>query len=376
MPTLSGAALNNELLKRYSVWLSKVGYSPNVQRAYPTVMRAYCDFLAGKEITRTTSWDIREFIIWGSKRGLKYPSIAMFLTALRQFSEFLGLGGIRSQIPVRMVCIKSRPQKLPRTVSPRTISRLIAAARNPRDAAIVELMYATGCRAEELVGIRIEHIDFESRKIRIYGKNHKVRYVVFGDKAAEAVKNYMGDRSSGYLFQSSHMQMGSVHASYDGKWLGAVNVRCDTRPSGRRHVRFHLGPRSEVSFAEAWVLFKNRMRNLDLVRPKTTPMTTGAVRRILNELARRAAIKRITPHQIRHCFATHMMEGGANLRQIQELMGHAFLTSTQIYTHISRRKMIQVFDRCHPRGNQYRASFKAKQKQDFRQDLLHGEEEF
>lgn len=91
-------------------------------------------------------------------------------------------------------------------------------------------------------------------------------------------------------------------------------------------------------------------------------MSTRAIRTIIYQLALRAGVERITPKEFRHAFATHMLDGGADIRQIQELLGHSCLTATQIYTHVGRKKLLQVFDRCHPRGNSYNAKGKPQQK--------------
>jgi len=118
-----------------------------------------------------------------------------------------------------------------------------------------------------------------------------------------------------------------------------------------------------MALGEAWDLFRKRMGGLNVAPLKTGPMHIATVRRILIELSIRAGLKPISPYAIRHCFATHMLDGGADVRDIQELLGHAYLTSTQIYTHVSRRKLVKTFDRCHPRGNRSNVKAKAKVEQ-------------
>jgi site-specific recombinase XerD len=350
---LAGSDLNHELVERYKLWLASLGYSVPVQCRYPRIVRAFCDRLENKEVTQTTPWDIRTFLLHESRRGLEYDTVREALIPLRSFFEFLGLGGITQDMPVKSVRMKAAPRDPPRVVSPETISRLVAAAQNSRDIALVELLYATGCRAKELINIRVGDIDFDSRKIRVVGKNSKARYVVFGLPAANAVKDYLCGRKHGYLFQSAWLQRGTIYkCSRTERWVGEVTVFSRSDPLARRRIVMRLGWKSQMSLGEAWTQFRQRTRRLNITRPaKRGPMTTSTVRRILYSLALRAGIKRITPHTVRHCFATHMLDGGADIREIQELMGHVCLTSTQIYTHVSRKKLLETFDRCHPRGS-------------------------
>ena len=346
------AALNEELLKRYKRWLSGLRYAVPVQLRYSGIIRGFCQSLGKKEVIRASPWDIRNFLIHESKRGLQYSTVHDHLVVLRSFSEFLRLGGIKGSIPIHMVRMRAAPRQPPRVVGPDTISRLVAAAPRPRDAALVELLYATGCRSRELVNIKVQDIDFESRKIRIRGKNKKARYVIFGDQAAAATRAYLGERTSGFLFRSAVLNRGWICASSRrDQWIGVINVLSHVCPPKSRKVTFRLGPRKTMSLGEAWDLFRKRTRGLTLVPPKVGPMHTATVRRILIELAVRAGVKAVAPHTIRHCFATHLLDGGADVRDIQELLGHAQLTSTQIYTHVSRQRLVETFDRCHPRGN-------------------------
>jgi site-specific recombinase XerD len=352
---LSGSALNYELVERYKLWLSSLYYSDSVQGRYPRLSRGFCESLGEKEVIHATPWDVRRFLVHESRRGRKYYAVYELLVVLRSFFDFLDLGGITTEIPLKSVRIRPPQLVPPHVVSPRAIQRLVSAARNSRDAAIVELLYATGCRSSELVGIKFEDVDFELRKIRVTGKNNKVRYVVFGTRAASAVTTYLDGRKSGYLFQSALRQRGSVYCcSRTRTWVGDVAVFNNSRPRTRHRRVLRLGPKSEMTFGEAWALFKQRTRNFNIVRPaKAGPLERGTVRIILNKLAVRVGIKRISPRTLRHCFATHMLDGGADIREIQELLGHVNLTSTQIYTHVSREQLLKTFDRCHPAGNAY-----------------------
>ncbi|MHB8525749.1 MAG: tyrosine-type recombinase/integrase [Candidatus Acidiferrales bacterium] len=352
---LSGSALNYELVERYKLWLATLDYSASVQGSYPRLSRGFCESLGEREVIHATPWDVRRFLVHELKRGRKYYAVYELLVVLRSFFDFLDLGGITTEIPLKSVRIRPPQLVPPHVISPRAIQRLVSAAQNSRDAAIVELLYATGCRSSELVGIKFGDIDFESRKIRVTGKNNKVRYVVFGTRAASAVMAYLDGRNSGYLFQSTLLQRGSIYCcSRTRTWIGDVTVFNNSRSRIRSRKVIRLGRKSEMTISEAWVLFKERTRNFNVVRPaKAGPLDRNTIRVILNKLAIRVGIKRISPRTIRHCFATHMLDGGADIREIQELLGHVNLTSTQIYTHVSRKKLLETFDRCHPTGNAY-----------------------
>lgn len=355
---LSPSELNRELVKRYRFWLYEMKYSNLVVQRYPRIAGEFCDLLGNRKIETTTSWDVRTFLVRTSnQKRLGYGAIYITLAALRNFFDFLSLGGVTASLPVRAVRLRPPRRSPPPVASPGTILRLISAAKRPRDAAIVELLYATGCRAAELVKIKVEDVDFESRKIRVTGKLNKSRYVVFGSHAARALRTYLRGRKSGYLFQSATLQQGCIYKHFkDDRWIGEVGVYTDEEPLVRRRVVFRLGLKSKLSRREAWRRFRQKIRGLNIVRPMDRPMATNTLRKIIDTLSIRAGIERITPHQIRHCFATHMLEGGANIREIQELLGHSCLTTTEVYTHVERKRMLDRFDKCHPRGNKYRVA--------------------
>jgi integrase/recombinase XerD len=349
---LSGAKLNNELIARYKRWLCELDYSPHVQNAYPDVVKRFCDSIDGKRVLQTTPWDVRKFLIHESRRKVTYPRIRQLFGILQNFSQFLKLGGIKGRIPLDSVRMRPvGPRKPPVVVSPTTILRLVAAARRDRDRALVELLYATGCRPIELVRAKVKDLDLESRKMRVTGKNDKVRYMVFGDKAAAAIKAYLHGRTAGYLFQSTWLHKGCIYSSSRrGTWIGEIEVFDEDHRRGKRRA-ITLGLRKKITLGMARVRFEKWKRRLRVSNPKVAPLKTNTIRHILNLLALRAGIKKIAPRTIRHCFATHLLDGGADTRDIQELLGHRYLTSTQIYTHVSRRRLSETFDRCHPRGN-------------------------
>jgi site-specific recombinase XerD len=230
------------------------------------------------------------------------------------------------------------------------MKKLIATADNARDRALVEVFYATGCRVGEVTLIRIEQIDFRRRCFPVAAKRRE-RMVYFGATAALAIRKYIGRRTSGYLFQDIIPQQNGYLTRAGLQWIG--NWR-DYRPEkGRfsKHTKW-LGDSSRISQASARRKFKNLLKGIDLTRPKPDrPLTRSTLGRIVQEIGRRAKLGMVNPHMLRHSFATHLLERGADIRAIQELLGHSYLTSTQVYTRISNNAVAFTFRKFHPRGS-------------------------
>jgi integrase/recombinase XerD len=271
------------------------------------------------------------------------------LQALRCFFDFLYLGGVVDAVAPRFLRARKPIRKLPKTLTQARTKKLIATANNSRDRALMEVFYATGCRVGEVVDIRIERIDFKRRCFAVTGKRTE-RMVYFGSTAAQAIRRYLGKkRKTGYLFQDIFPpQKGYVTRSrvaWTGNWRDYSN-------GGKKRMKY-LGNPARVSYTTARRRFKKYLSDnkIDLVRPKgERPLTRSTLGRIVQDIARRANLGVVSPHMLRHSFATHMLEGGADIRAIQELLGHAYLTSTQVYTRVSNNAVAATFRRCHPRG--------------------------
>jgi integrase/recombinase XerC len=231
-------------------------------------------------------------------------SIARKLAALRTFFQFLVREGMLEMNPAKLVSTPRLEKKLPKHLS---IEEAVKFVESPnletdlgkRDRAILELMYATGVRVAELTKLNFGHVDFKNRLIRVTGKRRKERIVPFGEPALAALKVYL-DVREGFL---------------------------DAAP---------------VSEREPEALFLNY---------QGTRITTRSVGRMVEKYIRICAGRYdISPHALRHSFATHLLDSGADLRDIQELLGHARLSTTQVYTHVSMEKLIQVYDKAHPKA--------------------------
>src|SRR5215469_2128822 len=349
---------NQELVRRYQRWLDDLEYSDSIQQKYSKSASEFCNSLGRRTVQQTTDWDIRDFLASQFRKNHKQCTVYNQLSALRNFYDFLSLGGVTTAMPLWTVRMRAPHRDPPVVASPLAIRQLIAAAKTSRELAAIEVLYATGCRVSELVRIKVEDIDFDCRKIRIDGKFGRSRYVVFGAHAARAMKIHLAGRTAGYLFRPEHPQKGSVYkCTHTNVWIGEISVYTGTSPPVRKRIVMRLGSRSEMSFGEAWSKFKNRTRRLDTTYPLTPrPVTTDLIRRMLYQVALRAGKRRIPPKEFRHCCATHMLDGGADIREIQDLLGHKCLNATQLYTHVGRKRLLQIFDHCHPRGNDRYAS--------------------
>lgn len=341
---------NAELAKRYGRWLRLVHYSKRTQIIYGRAIRSFVEFLEDKSVIRATHFDIRDFLVEESNRGLSYPTVCNVFYALHNFFSFLNFGGLIQRLTPKLVHMRPLPKRVPRSLNEAEVSRLINAAQTPRDRAIILVLYETGCRVGELTQMKVRDIDYEKRRILVMGKGLKERSVVFGPGAADALKTYLDGRETGYVFEDGFpVQRGCVSTD-DDKWIGLARVYGRQRGYSRQIYRT-LGLKSKVTYDEAWAIFKRKTRRLNLVRPKCQrPLGTDAIRRIINILAIRGKVARATPHMLRHSFAMHMFDRGAGIREVQELLGHESIMNTEVYITVSKQRLLETFDKYHPRG--------------------------
>ena len=237
-------------------------------------------------------------------RGQAASSVARRAAAARSFYRHLALLGVRADNPAADVDLPRRRRKLPRTLSPGEVERLITAAdgttpRARRDHALVELLYGAGLRVGEAVALERGGVDLENRLVRCVGKGDKERIVPIGSHAVEALRRYLA------------------------------------------HGRPHLDRRHRPE------LFLNEQGGA---------LTRAGAFFILRRVAAKAGLEpgRVHPHLLRHSFATHLLEGGADLRSVQEMLGHADLGTTEIYTHVSERRRRDTFFSAHPHARRTR----------------------
>jgi integrase/recombinase XerC len=304
-----------ELLTQF---LEHLRYERNVSqhtlRNYASDLEQFFDYLApadpqtGKRnepgIEQIDHLTIREWLATLHSVNRKKTSVARKLAALRTFFQFLVREGIVELNPAKLVSTPRLEKKLPKHLSVEDTIRFIETPDTEtdlgkRDRAMLELMYATGIRVSELTKMGIGDLDFRNKLIRVIGKRRKERIVPFGEPAYESLRNYLDVRD---------------------RFLNSA----------------------PVSERDEEALFLNY---------QGTRITPRSVGRMVEKYVRVCAgMHDISPHALRHSFATHLLDSGADLRDIQELLGHARLSTTQIYTHVSMEKLIEVYDKAHPKA--------------------------
>jgi integrase/recombinase XerC len=299
-------------------FLEHLRYERNVSshtlRNYSSDLEQFLDFLApadpttGKRTTPEVSsidhLTIREWLASLHSAQKKKASIARKLAALRTFFQFLVREGMLELNPAKLVATPKLEKKLPKHLSIEEAVRFIESPDpetdlGKRDRAMLELMYATGVRVAELTTLNLADVDFRNQLVRVTGKRRKQRIVPFGDPASAAIRSYLDVRD-----------------------------------------KFLLN--APISKRDEEALFLNY---------QGTRITTRSVGRMVEKYIRICAgMHNISPHALRHSFATHLLDSGADLRDIQELLGHARLSTTQVYTHVSMEKLIEVYDKAHPKA--------------------------
>jgi integrase/recombinase XerD len=279
--------------------LSRARLAPRTVESYRHDLVHFAGWL-GRAVGSAETEELELYLAELRSAGLASTTIARRLAALRSFFRHQSLLGTRPDNPAAALASPRRIRRLPRTLSPSEAERLIEAAsgttpRALRDAALVELLYGSGLRVSEAVGLERGSVDLDERLVRCIGKGGKERVVPIGRRAADALHRY-DSRARPYL--------------------------------DRRHRR---------------ELFLNA---------KGGPLTRAGAFLILRRLAAKAGLEpeRVHPHLLRHSFATHLLEGGADLRSVQELLGHASLATTQIYTHVTVERLRAVHAQAHPRA--------------------------
>jgi len=273
--------------------------SPHTERSYLSDLDQFFDYLGETDLAAVDHKELRLFIAHLLKLKLKKSSIARKLASLRAFFKYLNRQGILSHNPARLIATPRQEKRLPSVLTADDAQRLMDAPKAPtsfhdhtelRDRAVLETLYSTGIRASELIGMNHDDINRYDRLIRIRGKGRKERIVPLGAIALAAIDAYVGQQQS---------------------------------------------PDSNAVF----------------VGPAGKRLTARTVQRILETYRKELGLQqKASPHTLRHSFATHMLESGADLRAIQELLGHASLSTTQRYTHVNLDALMEVYDKAHPKA--------------------------
>ena len=278
--------------------------SINTLMSYKRDLNQYHDYLYDelniKSILSVTLGHIRSYVRYLNDKGMSANSIKRAISSIRVYHSYITEKGFMKDNPANLLEIPKVPRKLPNILTIQEIENILNSIPNKtpmaiRDLAIFELLYSCGLRVTELCDLKISHILWDSDMIRILGKGGKERFVPLGPIAKENLNNYLNHDRPGLTKKKS--KVSEVFLSRNGNKLTRMMI---------------------------WILLKKWTANANIK-------------------------KEVSPHTLRHSFATHLLEGGADLRSVQEMLGHADITTTQIYTHLDKEYLKQVHRDFHPR---------------------------
>jgi integrase/recombinase XerC len=268
--------------------------SPHTVRGYRQNLAVFVEWCAEQGITKASEIShrhLRGFLVALGERDISRATVGRYLAAVRSFTRFLTREGVLERDPGSAVRTPTQRRSLPVHLSEQDVDRLIAAADNARDTAILECLYGGGLRVSELVGLDRDDLDLDRGIARVRGKGAQVRLCPLGGAAVRTLRRYLRERPEAE----------------------------DPRP-----------------------VFLNA---------KGGRLSDRSVRRMIHACAERSGVDpRTSPHTLRHSFATHLLDRGADLREVQELLGHKNIATTQIYTHVSMERLKRVYDDAHPRA--------------------------
>ncbi len=298
--------------------------SAHTVRAYESDLTQYLTFLSahlGRRVSELTAADLdhvngRAFLGDLNRRGNSKASAARKLSAIRAFARYLRREGIVEGDPTALVGTPKREQRIPAHLAVEEMAKLLetpdtSTALGRRDRAILEVFYASGLRLSELVGLDLEDVNLSGRVVRVLGKGRKERIVPFNRSAADALRAWLADREQ---FPQS-----------------------PPSPSPAR-------PRGQTSTGR-------RQRQPLFLNYQGGRLSTRSVDKLVRRYVAACSTRYgISPHALRHSFATHLLEAGADLRAIQELLGHARLSTTQRYTHVNASQLLDTYRKAHPKA--------------------------
>ena len=275
--------------------------SPNTIQAYTRDLTRFRSWLGTRNPTNLTIAELSDYAAWLHKQSLAPASVARHIISLKVFFRYLQLEGVMQDNLAELLGCQKLWQKIPSVIPPYQIDDFLTAPWSEdrywrRDRAILEVLYASGCRASEIAGMNSSDVHLDERFCRLHGKGNKQRLVPLGEKAIAACQAYVAEERSKLAAQGFE--------------------------------------------SPAFFLTKTGR-----------PLRREAIWELVKKYARRAGIDpSVSPHTLRHSFATHLLAGGADLRQVQELLGHASIATTQIYTHVDQTRLKKVHAAFHPRA--------------------------
>lgn len=292
--------MHAELLKRFLAYLAvEKGLSRNTLESYRRDLTKYLQYLNGQGPNGVRQETVRGFLATLAGENLSGRSLARCLAAVRGFHKFLLIDGLAATDPTATLETPRIGKRLPRTLSGDDVILLlqqpdVSSPRGLRDKAMLELLYATGLRVSELVGLRVHDVNLERGFLIVVGKGAKERVVPLGEVAVHYLRSYLS---------------GTRNTLLKGKDSDSLFISARQRQITRQMF---------------WARIKQYVRSAGIRKP-------------------------VSPHTLRHSFATHLLDKGADLRAVQAMLGHADISTTQIYTHVSRERLRKVHEKYHPR---------------------------
>lgn len=281
------------------LWL-EYGLSDNTRMAYASDLRQFEQFLGQRSLLEASSQDINQYFKLRQEQGFTRRSVARVLSSLKRFYAHLLREGFLNQDPCELLSAPKLPKRLPDALNESDVEALLAAPNTLadlglRDRAMLEVLYASGLRVSELVNLHFQQVNLRMACLRVKGKGDKERLVPVGEVAMDWLQRYLQDSRETILV--------------------------------------------------------NRQSDYLFVTHRGTAMTRQGFWHIIKRYALQAGIeKHLSPHTLRHAFATHLLNHGADLRVVQLLLGHSNLSTTQIYTHVAKQRLKQLHSEFHPRG--------------------------
>ena len=296
--------MKNKLDEFFDYLIKQKNYSSNTKINYEIDINEFNDYLNknSKDYLDVDYDFIKGYLMYLYDQKLSRSSISRKLSSLRSFYKYLFNNELIKTNPFKYVSLPKREKKLPKYVGILDLEIIfntpdINSSLGQRDRLILEILYATGVRVSELVNIKLSDIDFYNKEIMILGKGNKQRVVIFGDYCLDIINLFISDGRSKIL---------------------------------EKHKK-----QSEYL----------------IINEKGNKITTRGVEMLLDKIVEKAALKKhVTPHMLRHSFATHLLNNGCDILTVKELLGHESLETTQIYTHVSNERLRQVYLNCHPRS--------------------------
>lgn len=291
----------NKYTKKFINYLTiEKNYSNHTIQSYETDLELYINYFHNKDILNINKQDIRTYLKYLDELNYKTSSISRMLSSLRSFYNYLLKNNIVTTNPFKNIKNPKKEKKLPNFIKYEELEEILKTCHSDdplgiRNQLIIELFYSTGIRISELINIKVSDIDFSNNIIKVLGKGDKERIVYFGTYALESINKYLNE-SRDILLKGKQSQY----------------------------------------------LFINHLGN---------HLTDRGVRDIMERVIKESTVKnKISPHTLRHTFATHMLNEGADLKTVQELLGHSSLSTTGIYTHVSNERLRNIYLKSHPRS--------------------------